>query len=52
MHNAGVIYDYASVSTDAQDLSSQITQLKAAGCEKMFHEKITDTTADRPQLLA
>src|SRR5712675_2429328 len=36
--------------TDAQDLTSQIAQLKAAGCEKIFREKITGTTADRPQL--
>src|ERR1700745_769739 len=28
----------------------QIRQLKAAGCEKVFREKITGTTADRPQL--
>jgi hypothetical protein len=34
----------------APDLASQVTQLKAAGCEKVFREKITGTTADRPQL--
>jgi hypothetical protein len=42
-----MIYGYARVSTEAQDLTSQLAQLKAAGCEKVFREKITGTTADR-----
>src|SRR6202158_5895327 len=50
MHNLGMIYGYARVSTAAQDETGQVRQLKAAGCEKMFREKITGTTADRPQL--
>lgn len=50
MHDAGMIYGHARVSTLAQDLASQLAQLKAAGCEKVFREKITGTTADRPQL--
>ncbi|HEY3911599.1 MAG TPA: recombinase family protein [Stellaceae bacterium] len=45
-----MIYGYARVSTAAQDESGQVAQLKATGCEKVFREKITGTTADRPQL--
>jgi DNA invertase Pin-like site-specific DNA recombinase len=50
MSNAGMIYGYTRVSTDVQDLTSRLAQLKAVGCEKVFREKITGTTADRPQL--
>jgi DNA invertase Pin-like site-specific DNA recombinase len=39
-----------ALSTGAQDLTIQLTQLKAAGCEKVYREKLTGTTADRPQL--
>lgn len=45
-----MIYGYARVSTDAQDLSNQVTQLKAAGCATIFREKMTGTHAERPQL--
>ena len=50
MQNPGMIYGYARVSTAAQDLAPHVAQLKAAGCEKILREKITGTTADRPQL--
>ena len=42
----GMIYGYARVSTAAQDETGQVRQLKTAGCEKVFREKITGTTAD------
>ena len=50
MQNETMIYGYARVSTAAQDESGQVKQLKAAGCGKIFREKITSTTAERLQL--
>jgi DNA invertase Pin-like site-specific DNA recombinase len=50
MHNAGMIYCYSRVSTRAQDLTGQLSQLKAAGCTKIFREKVTGTTAEGPHL--
>jgi DNA invertase Pin-like site-specific DNA recombinase len=45
-----MIYGFARVSADAQDLSNQVAQLKAAGYAVLFCEKISGTTAERSQL--
>jgi DNA invertase Pin-like site-specific DNA recombinase len=45
-----MIYGYARVSTDAQDLSNQMAQLKAAGCATIFREKMTGAHVERPEL--
>lgn len=42
-------YGYARVSGTSQDLSEQIGRLKAEGCEVIYSEKVTGTTADRAE---
>src|SRR3982075_2898363 len=41
---------YARVSTDGQSLSAQLSDVKAAKCEKIFQEKISGARSDRKQL--
>jgi DNA invertase Pin-like site-specific DNA recombinase len=41
---------YARVSTDGQTLASQDAQLHAAGCAKVYGEKVSGTKTDRAEL--
>ena len=42
-------YGYAKVSTTDQKLENQIDLLKSAGADKIFREKYTGTTTQRPE---
>jgi DNA invertase Pin-like site-specific DNA recombinase len=44
------IIGYARVSTDGQTLDAQQANLKAAGAERIFAEKISGTVTDRKAL--
>ena len=44
------VYGYARVSTRDQDLIAQDAELMAAGCAKVFKEKISRAKTDRPEL--
>ena len=43
---------YARVSSTEQNLDVQIQYLEKLGCEKIFKEKISAKSSDRPQLLS
>jgi len=45
-----MIYGYARVSTNGQDLAQQIAELEVAGCAKIYREKISGASVERPQL--
>src|SRR5262252_251681 len=43
-------YGYARVSTNGQDLAAQEAELMAAGCAKVFKEKVSGAKTDRAEL--
>jgi DNA invertase Pin-like site-specific DNA recombinase len=43
-------YGYARVSTNGQDLAAQEAELLAAGCAKVFKEKVSGAKTDRAEL--
>lgn len=45
-----MILGYARVSTDKQDLSSQIVRLKQAGAERIYQDVMSGKRFDRPGL--
>lgn len=45
-----MLIGYVRVSTQEQNEGRQVKQLKEAGCEVLFKEKISGATMDRPEL--
>lgn len=45
-----MIFGYARVSTDDQNLNLQIDALKNYGIDKIFQEKVTGAKREHPQL--
>ena len=45
-----MIYGYARVSTDGQNVDAQVRQLTEAGCEKVFRAVASRANTDRAQL--
>ena len=45
------VFGYARVSSQDQDLSAQEAELRAAGCAKVYREKVSGTKTNRAELM-
>lgn len=46
----GRIIGYARVSTTSQSTDAQVAELKAAGCQRIFHEKVSTRTPEENRI--
>lgn len=45
-----MVFGYARVSTQDQNLDHQLDELTQSGCERIYQEKVTGKNTDRPEL--
>lgn len=45
-----MLYGYARVSSEGHSPAAQVSELRAAGCRRIFQEKVSGTRSDRKQL--
>src|SRR4029450_12358333 len=50
VHNRGMMYGYARVSTDGQSVEAQVAALRAAGAVNVYREVASGAQTDRAQL--